>query len=266
MTNYNPFTLEGKTILITGASSGIGKAAAIECSRAGAKVILTARSEERLKETHDQLVDAENQPAWISADMQKDEDILSLVEQLPLLDGVICNAGISINVPIAFIDREKIQQVLDVNTIAPILLTRQLIKKKKVAKGGSIVFTSSISGNNTVTVAHEMYSASKTAITGFMRNAALDLAIKGIRCNAVHPGMINTPMVHSGKYSEEQLQKDMDNYPLHRFGEPEEVAYAMIYLLSDAAAWVTGHSLVIDGGLTLRTSRFPVWPVQCLHR
>lgn len=252
MTNYNPFTLEGKTILITGASSGIGKAAAIECSKAGAKVILTARSEERLKETHDQLVDAENQPAWISADMQKDEDILSLVEQLPLLDGVICNAGISINVPIAFIDREKIQQVLDVNTIAPILLTRQLIKKKKVAKGGSIVFTSSISGNNTVTVAHEMYSASKTAITGFMRNAALDLAVKGIRCNAVHPGMINTPMVHSGKYSEEQLQKDMDNYPLHRFGEPEEVAYAMIYLLSDAAAWVTGHSLVIDGGLTLK--------------
>lgn len=252
MTNYNPFTLEGKTILVTGASSGIGRAAAIECSKAGAKVIITARNEERLRETHSQLANAEEQLEWIMADMQKDEDIQSLVEQLPVLDGVICNAGISINVPIAFIDREKIQQVLDVNTIAPILLTRQLIKKKKVAKGGSIVFTSSISGNNTVTVAHEMYSASKTAITGFMRNAALDLAVKGIRCNAVHPGMINTPMVHSGKYSEEQLQKDMENYPLHRFGEPEEVAYAMIYLLSDAAAWVTGHSLVIDGGLTLK--------------
>lgn len=252
MTNYNPFTLEGKTILVTGASSGIGRAAAIECSKAGAKVIISARNEERLRETHSQLANAEEQPEWIMADMQKDDDIQSLVEQLPVLDGVICNAGISINVPIAFIDREKIQQVLDVNTIAPILLTRQLIKKKKVAKGGSIVFTSSISGNNTVTVAHEMYSASKTAITGFMRNAALDLAVKGIRCNAVHPGMINTPMVHSGKYSEEQLQKDMENYPLHRFGEPEEVAYAMIYLLSDAAAWVTGHSLVIDGGLTLK--------------
>ena len=252
MTNYDPFTLEGKTILVTGASSGIGRAAAIECSKAGAKVIITARNEERLRETHSQLANAEEQPEWIMADMQKDEDIQSLVEQLPVLDGVICNAGISINVPIAFIDREKIQQVLDVNTIAPILLTRQLIKKKKVSKGGSIVFTSSISGNNTVTVAHEMYSASKTAITGFMRNAALDLAVKGIRCNAVHPGMINTPMVYSGKYSEEQLQKDMENYPLHRFGEPEEVAYAMIYLLSDAAAWVTGHSLVIDGGLTLK--------------
>ena len=252
MIYYNPFTLEGKTILVTGASSGIGRAVAIECSKSGAKVIITARNEERLLETHRQMENAEVQPAWIVADMQKDEDIQSLVDQLPVLDGVVCNAGISINVPIAFIDRVKIQQVLDVNTVAPILLTRQLIKKKKVAKGGSIVFTSSISGNNTVTVAHEMYSTSKTAITGFMRNAALDLAVKGIRCNAVHPGMINTPMVHSGKYSEEQLQKDMENYPLHRFGEPEEVAYAMIYLLSDAAAWVTGHSLVIDGGLTLK--------------
>lgn len=252
MTFYNPFSLEGKTVLVTGASSGIGKAAAIECSKAGARVILTARNEERLKDTHTLLAESENQPAWIVADMQNDEDILSLVKQLPVLDGVICNAGISINVPIAFIDREKIQQVLDVNTIAPILLTRLLIKNKKVAKGGSIVYTSSISGNNTVTVAHEMYSASKTAITGFMRNAALDLAVKGIRCNAVHPGMINTPMVHSGKYSEEQLQKDMENYPLRRFGKPEEVAYAMIYLISDAAAWITGHSLVIDGGLTLK--------------
>lgn len=252
MTNYNPFSLEGKTILVTGASSGIGRAVAVECANAGARVILTARNEERLKETHCQLRNSEYQPAWIVADMLKDEDIHSLVESLPVLDGVVCNAGISINVPIAFIDREKIQQVLEVNTIAPILLIRQLIKSKKVAKGGSIVFTSSVSGNNTVTVAHELYSASKTAITGFMRNAALDLAVKGIRCNAVHPGMINTPMVHNGKYSEEQLQKDMENYPLRRFGEPEEVAYAMIYLLSDASAWVTGHSLVIDGGLTLK--------------
>ena len=249
MTNYNPFTLEGKTVLVTGASSGIGKAAAIECSKAGARVIITARNEDRLRETHSQLADAEEQPEWILADMQKDEDIQSLVEQLPVLDGVVCNAGISINVPIAFIDREKIQQVLDVNTVAPILLTRQLIKKKKVAKGGSIVFTSSISGNNTVTVAHEMYSASKTAITGFMRNAALDLAVKGIRCNAVHPGMINTSMVHSGKYSEEQLQKDMDNYPLHRFGEPEEVAALVGFLVSDEASYITGQAISINGGL-----------------
>lgn len=249
---YNPYSLSGKTLLITGASSGIGKATAIECSKMGAKVIITGRNEERLKEVHDLLSDSRNQPDWIVADMQKDEDIARLVDALPQIDGFVNNAGISINVPIAFINRENLQQVLEVNTIAPVLLTKQLIKKKKVDKGGSIVFTSSISGNDTVTIAHEMYSASKAAITGFMRNAALDLAVKGIRCNAVHPGMINTAMVHSGKYSAEQLQKDMDNYPLKRFGEPEEVAYAIIYLLSDAAAWVTGHSVVIDGGLTLK--------------
>ena len=250
--DYNPYSLSGKTLLVTGASSGIGKATAIECSKMGANVILTGRNEERLKEVHGMLSDSYNQPGWIVADLQQDGDIISLVNALPQIDGCVNNAGISINVPIAFINRENLQQVLDVNTIAPVLLTKQLIRKKKVNKGGSIVFTSSISGNNTVTIAHEMYSASKAAITGFMKNAALDLAVKGIRCNAVHPGMINTSMVHGGKYSVEQLHKDMDNYPLKRFGEPEEVAYAIIYLLSDAAAWITGHSIIIDGGLTLK--------------
>ena len=251
MNDYNPFSLAGKTILVTGASSGIGRAAAIECSKAGACVIMTGRNDERLREVHALLASQENQPPFVVADLRQDEDIERLVNGLPQLDGLVNNAGISINLPIAYITREKIQEVLEVNTIAPILLTKQIIRKKKMNKGGSIVFTSSVSGNKTVTVTHEMYSASKAAISGFMRNAALDLSVKGIRCNAVLPGMINTPMVHSGKYPEETLEKDKENYPLQRFGEPEEVAYGIIYLLSDAAAWVTGHSLVIDGGLTL---------------
>lgn len=252
MTDYNPFSLEGKTILVTGASSGIGKAAAIEISKAGGQVIITGRNEKRLAEVHSMLSDSESQPDYLLADMRTDEDIESLVESCPKLDGVFLNAGISINVPIAFITREKLNEVLNVNTIAPILLTRMLVKKKKLNKCASLVFTASVSGNNTVTVAHEMYSASKTAITGFMRNAALDLAPKGVRVNAINPGMVNTPMVHSGKYSEEQLRRDMENYPMGRFGEPEEIAYAVIYLLSNASSWMTGQSLVIDGGLTLK--------------
>lgn len=252
MTNYNPFSLEGKTILITGASSGIGKATAIECSKAGAKVIITGRNEERLKETHNLLYKAEEQPDYFVADLNKDECIENLVAFCPKIDGAFINAGISINVPIAFINREKLTQMFETNTFSPILLTKSLVKNKKLNKGCSLVYTASVSGNNTVTIAHEMYSATKTAITGFMRNVALDLAPKGIRANCVNPGMINTPMVHSGKYSEEQLQKDMENYPMKRFGEPEEVAFAVIYLLSDASAWITGHSLVIDGGLTLK--------------
>lgn len=249
---YNPFSLQGKTILITGASSGIGKAAAIECSKAGARVILTARNEERLIEVHGRLENMEQQPPYIVADLTNDEELEALVVSCPKLDGVFINAGISINVPIQFINREKLTEIFGINTFAPIMLTRTLVKSKKLSRGASLVYTASISGNNTVTVAHEMYSSTKAAITGFMRNVALDLAPKHIRANAVNPGMVNTPMVHSGKYSEEQLQKDMENYPLGRFGNPEEVAYAVIYLLSDASAWITGQSIVIDGGLTLK--------------
>lgn len=249
---YNPFSLQDKTILITGASSGIGRATAVECSKAGAKVVITGRNEKRLKETHSMLQNAMEQPDYIIADLNNDDGISHLVESCPLLDGAFINAGISNNVPIAFISREKLSEIFETNTFAPILLTRLLVKKKKLNKGSSIVFTASVSGNNTVTVAHEMYSATKTAITGFMRNVALDLAVKSIRANCINPGMINTPMVHSGKYSDEQLQEDMENYPMKRFGEPEEVAYAVIYLLSNASSWITGHSLVIDGGLTLK--------------
>lgn len=249
---YNPFSLFGKTILITGASSGIGRAVAIECSKTGANVVISARNEERLAEVHSLLANSQNQPPYIVADLSKDEGIETLISMCPHLDGAFINAGISINVPIAFINREKLTEIFDINTFAPILLTKSMVKAKKLNKGASLVYTASVSGNNTVTVAHEMYSATKTAITGFMRNVALDLAPKGIRANAINPGMVNTPMVHSGKYSDEQLAKDMENYPLKRFGEPEEIAYAVIFLLSDASAWITGHSLVIDGGLTIK--------------
>lgn len=252
MNDYNPFSLAGKTILVTGASSGIGRAAAIEISKASAKVIITGRNEDRLREVHSMLTDSESQPNFVVADMHSDTDIEALAEACPKLDGAFLNAGISINVPIAFITREKLSEMFEVNAFAPILLTRMLVKMKRLNKGASLVFTSSVSGNNTVTVAHEMYSATKTAITGFMRNAALDLAAKGIRANAVNPGMVNTPMVHSGKYTAEQLEKDLANYPMGRFGEPEEIAYAVIYLLSNASSWITGQSLVIDGGLTLK--------------
>lgn len=249
--DYNPYSLENKIILITGASSGIGRATALECSRMGASVILTGRNKERLEDVHKNLSNHENQPPYIIADLNKDEDLDKLCSLDVKLDGVFLNAGISINVPIAFITREKLMDIFNANTFSQILLTKRLVKNKLLKKNASLVFTASVSGNNTVTAAHEMYSATKSAITGFMRNAALDLAPRGIRVNAVNPGMINTPMVHSGKYSDEQLQQDMSNYPLGRFGEPEEVAHGVIFLLSDASKWITGHSLVIDGGLSL---------------
>ena len=246
----NPFSLEGKTILVTGASSGIGRATAIACSQMGAVVVVTGRNELRLQETLDALEGSGHQ--MIVADIANDDQIDYLVDQIPAINGLVNNAGITETCPTQFIKREKLNRVMEVNTIAPILLTQRILKKKKLGKGGSIVFTCSISGTCVCGGGNVLYSASKGAIHGFMKNAALDLAHKGIRVNDVCPGMIDTHILDAGTISEEQLEIEAQRYPMKRFGKPEEVAYGIIYLLSDASSFVTGSSIVIDGGFTLQ--------------
>lgn len=246
---YNPFSIEGKTILVTGASSGIGKATAIACSQMGATVVVTGRNEIRLRETFDALEGKGHQ--MIVADLTNEESLANLVKECPSLDGLVNNAGSTIMTPTQFISRDKLIQVLEVNTVAPILLTQMLLKKKKLGKGSSIVVTDSISGVKIASPGNVLYSTSKSAINGFVKNAALDLAGKKIRVNAVCPGMIATHILDDGSVTAEDLAEDMKKYPLKRYGKPEEVAYAIIYLLSDASAFITGASLVIDGGFTL---------------
>lgn len=246
----NPFSLEGKTILVTGASSGIGRATAIACSQMGAAVVVTGRNESRLHETLDALEGSGHQ--MIVADIANDDQIDYLVDQIPAINGLVNNAGITETCPTQFIKRDKLNRVMEVNTIAPILLTQRILKKKKLGKGGSIVFTCSISGTCVCGGGNVLYSASKGAIHGFMKNAALDLAHKGIRVNDVCPGMIDTHILDAGTISEEQLEIEAQRYPMKRFGKPEEVAYGIIYLLSDASSFVTGSSIVIDGGFTLQ--------------
>ena len=248
--SYNPFSLEGKTILITGASSGIGRATAIECSKMGAQLFLTGRNEQRLVETME-LLDGKDH-SYIPADLTDDNDMQHLIASLPPLDGLVNNAGIQKYMPTQFITEEDLLRILKTNTIAPILLTRTLVKKKKMKNPSSVVFTSSIAGNFKCSPGNAMYSTSKGAISGFMRNSAIDLAAKGIRCNAVNPGMIVTPiMTENSALTEEQWEENRKLYPLKRFGKPEDVACAIIYILSDASAWVTGSSLIIDGGSIL---------------
>ena len=246
--SYNPYSLEGKTILVTGASSGIGRATAIECSKLGAKVILVGRNEERLNETLGQMEGEGHQT--IALDLTDTEAMEAMVKELPVLDGCVNNAGIGCKAPIAFIKQQSLQDVLNINTIAPILLTKTLVKKKKLTKGSSMVLTASISGVMSVDIGNTIYSVSKSAIDGFMKNAAIELAEKGIRVNSVNPGMVDTP-INAG-YTEEEREKDLQNYPLKRYGQPQDIAWAIIYLLSDASSWVTGHSLKIDGGYTLK--------------
>jgi NAD(P)-dependent dehydrogenase (short-subunit alcohol dehydrogenase family) len=246
---YNPFSLEGKTILVTGASSGIGRAIAIECSKLGAKLIITARDEARLNETLSQMEGTEH--SCVTADLCKEDARNQLIDKMPLLDGLVNCAGITKTLPFPFVNSEALASVMDINFTAPALLSAQLAKKKHFSKNCSVVFISSNCGVWCVALGNSIYSASKGAINGLVKNMALDLAAKGIRVNSVNPGMIDTHLLDAGTITPEQLEEDKKRFPLKRYGKPEEVAYAVIYLLSDASAWVTGSHLLIDGGYTL---------------
>ena len=248
MNSYNPFSLEGKTLLVTGASSGLGRATAIECSKLGARVVITGRNEERLAETYCQL-ECEGH-VQIVADLCKQKDIDRLVAETPALNGLVNNAGQNSLVTVNYIEQADLDSVYQTNVFAPILLTKGLLKKRKILKGGSIVFTSSISASLS-TPANGIYASSKAAIDSFMRTCAVELGGRGIRANAVLPGTIETSL-GIGALPEEMIAKDKERYVLRRYGKPEEIAHAIIYLLSDAAAWVTGTSLVIDGGRLLK--------------
>jgi NAD(P)-dependent dehydrogenase (short-subunit alcohol dehydrogenase family) len=245
----NPFTLEGKTILVTGTSSGIGKATAIECSKMGAKVIITARNEKRLNETLSQM--GERGHSLIVADLSDEADRNLLIEKSPILDGLVHCAGLTKTVLFPFLDSDTLTSVMEVNFTAPALMSARLVKKKKFARNSSIVFISSISGNVCVGGGNSAYSASKGAVNGLMKNMALDLASKGIRVNSVNPGMVDTHIFDTGIITAEQLGEDKKRYPLKRYGRPEEIAWIVIYLLSAASAWVTGSAFVVDGGYTL---------------
>lgn len=247
---YNPFSLEGKTILVTGASSGIGRTTAIECSKLGATLVLTGRNEEALLEAKAQL-QGDNHLHMI-ADLSEEKNCEELVKQLPVLDGCVSNAGMGKMLPVQFYSMEVLEDVFKINSFAPMLLLKHLVKKKKLKNPSSVVFTASISGYNNVAPANGIYGASKSALSAYMKYAALELAGKGIRCNAVHPGRVNTPLIANRLLSQEDVEKDMEQYPLKRYAEPEEVAYAIIYLLSDASSFVTGSNLVIDGGRSLK--------------
>ena len=246
---YNPYSLVGKTILVTGASSGIGRAAAVECSKMGATVIAVARNEQRLQETRG-LMESGNH-SYIVCDLTDMESVDKMIAEIHSIDGLVNNAGIGIVKPLKFINETDFTTLLKADTIAPIILLQKMIKKKKINKGGSVVFTSSMAALGGVTNGNSMCVACKGAISSFVLNAALELGPQNIRVNAVCPAMINTPLVHDGDTENEEHLKEMEKeYPLRKFGEPEDVAWAMIYLLSDAARWITGTNMVVDGGFS----------------
>jgi len=248
----NPFSLEGKTILVTGASSGIGRSIAIECSKMGAVVVLNGRNEERLQETLCMMEGDSHR--MIIADIACQDEIDRLAKEVSTLDGCVLCAGIPQVCPVKYFKRDDIEDIFTVNAIAPMMITSSLVKKKKIRKGSSVVLIESVSGVFVGTRGDVSYNASKAALNGFLKGAALELAGQGIRVNAINPGLVPTNILNlTNQVFAESHHTDimMDSYPLKRYGTPEDIAYGAIYLLSDASSWVTGTNLVIDGGYIL---------------
>ena len=246
--NYNPFTLSGKSVLITGASSGIGRSMAIECSKAGARVIITGRNEQRLLETLS-LMEGEGHTYFI-CDLNNPDEVEALISFVPLLDGYVSNAGCNKRMLCQYIKEDDLDLVIRTNLTSPILLTKGLLKNKKIKKGGSIVFTSSIAVHHS-SIGDSVYSASKGGIQSFSKVLAMEVANKNIRVNTIQPGMVRTGLIQNSVLSEEEYKADEKRYPLKRYGNSDEIAWAAIYLLSDATVWMTGSSIVLDGGISL---------------
>lgn len=248
MIQTSPFSLENKKILVTGASSGIGRATAIECANNGATVILTARNIDRLNETLLSMSGCGHQ--IITADLTNSEEVVSLVDKIDRIDGVVLNSGINDKLLIKFLDDVFIDKMLSTNFTSPVRLLQTLMKKKKLNKFCSVVLMSSISAFYPA-VSNGMYAASKGALNSFSKVLALELlSIKG-RVNCIQPAFVETDMLK--KYAiQDEIDQLRNNYPLGRFAQPEEVGYAVVYFLSDASQWVTGNLFVMDGGYTLR--------------
>lgn len=245
------FSLEGKTILITGGAGGIGSATARTCVDMGARVVLTDIREDALKNVVESLPAPKSggENLYFTADLTNQDELDALVSFCPALDGLVCNAGVMKLTLTQFITEEELTRVQRINLNAPMLLTRSILKKKKLGRGGSIVFTASAAGIYRVSIGNAIYATTKCGIDAFMRTVALEFGPKGIRCNSVNPGMVETALI--GTFTEEEKERERQNYPLRRFAQPEDIANGIVYLLSDASSFVTGTALKIDGGMTL---------------
>lgn len=238
------FSLSGKTILVTGASCGIGRAIAIACAQAGATVVLNGRNVARLNETLSQMSGEGH--IVLPADLTDSKQRQALIEQVPELDGLVQCAGVGNRVPCKAIGEEDIKAVFAPNIEAPMLLQAELLQERKIKKGASIVYMASIAARSAV-AGNALYSASKAAIIAYANCLALELAPRNIRVNCISPAMVWTDLALVGA-SREELEQEQLKYPLKRYAQPEDITGAAIYLLSDAAAWVTGSNMELTGG------------------
>lgn len=244
---YNPFDLTGKNILVTGASSGIGRSIAIECSKMGANLIITGRNESRLNAT---LLDmAQGNHIVVLADLLTNEGIDSIVTTVPALDGVVHCAGIGDRTLCKMIRERDIERVMSTNFNAPVLLQRALLKQKKILPKSSMVFIAS-RAPFAPTIGNSLYAASKGALIAYSKILSLELAPQKIRVNCICPAMVWTELVErDAELTGIDYHKAEKIYPLGRYGKPEDIAYLTTYLLSDCSCWMTGSCIDITGGM-----------------
>lgn len=245
--NMNPFDLSGKTILVTGASSGLGQQTAVSASNMGARVIVTGRNNERLTQTFDKL--SGDGHVKILCDLTSQDDINKLAASIPELNGVVYSTGISDLSPARFITAQIIEKTFSISFNASVLLTAALLAKKRFAKNNcSLLFISSISTRYPF-VGGAMYISAKAALEAYSRVLALELAPRGIRVNCVAPAFVKTPMLDQTATNYSQQAVDMiEARQILGLGEPEDVANTIIYYLSDASKWVSGTNLILGGG------------------
>lgn len=245
----NPFSLQGKNVLTTGASSGIGRSVAIACAEMGATLIVSGRDHVRLQQTCNELEGQGH--SCIIADLAYEREIKTLADNMNPLDGVVHCAGINKRIPVTQLSEKHILELMQTNFVSSVLLSRYLLKGKKLKPEASVVFISSISVDYP-TIGNAVYCASKGALKSFAKVMALETVESKIRVNCIEPGMIATEWLKKTNMTEEQMQQAISKYPFKRFGTPMEVAYAAVYLLSDTTRWMTGSVIKLDGGLTLK--------------
>lgn len=245
MEAYNPFSLTGKVILVTGASSGIGRGIAITCSKMGASVILNGRNQQKLEATFVQLEKGNHK--IVAADLTNNESVSRMLKDLPMLDGVVHCAGIGQRIPCKLLTEDAVNQVMDANFKAPVLLQAELLRQKKIKKEASIVFIASIASWS-ASFGNSVYSGSKGAIISYSNCLALELAPRRIRVNCISPAMVWTDLINQEGVEKEKLKEDESKYPLKRYGQPEDIANLAVYMLSDASTWMTGSNVKISGG------------------
>lgn len=248
---YSIFNLNNKNIIITGASSGIGRRCAITFSQSGANIILIARNKERLKDTLNKLEKGNHLivPQNITEYDKLEEVVNTAVDKIGRISGFVHSAGIEMTLPLRSMTPSYYEDMFAINVISGLELARIISKKKYLDKNGaSFVFISSVMG-----ILGQLgkigYCSSKGSLISGVKAMALELASKKIRVNCILPGVVETEMSNEmfQKLSEESKKNIVDMHPLG-LGKPEDIAYACVYLLSDSARWITGTNLIIDGG------------------